>query len=276
MNPNNPGESASPGEDTGPGKDAARNEEQLDWSPPSGSAHDSMMAPPLSTSDVQMASPRVDEQPTVLLDEPQTRTRSKWPVIAVAGVVLLAIGLLVADWAARNLEMSQLLTQIEKSEAAMTTTQDRIREVVIPPSGGLTPQQPDEKQLGDAAAELRRISGEGRDAVAEAGKDVAAVSFFPWHSDLVAAQGAYLDHNRAWVEYLDAGAKDAAALGRTPDNIGSTWKIAEVRVREAIPIVPFPGIVDRINKIFAEGDAESTGPTIEASLPGTGTISELA
>ena len=100
----------------------------------------------------------------------------------------------------------------------------------------------DDGALDKAAAELEAAAAEGRDAVALAGKGVADVSFLPWHTSLIEAQSAYLDHNQAWVNYLDAGARNAASLANSPLDIETTWRIAEVRVREAIPFVPFPGI----------------------------------
>jgi HAMP domain-containing protein len=260
MNSNNLDTGASPDEDSS------------DWSPPTGSAHDPMIVQSGPGPDTQLAPPGPTEQRTILIDEPQSATadssmrkRSKGPLIIVAVAILVVVSLILANWLARNLEMMALLSQIEKSEAAMTVTQERIKRVAIPQRDPSSPAQPDEEELGDAAAELREIAAEGRDAVAAAGQEVAAVSFLPWHSSLVTAQSAYLDHNRAWVDYLDAASKDAAALATNSLAIETTWNIAEVRVREAIPMVPFPGIADRVDEIFKEGDSESSGPGIEAS-----------
>ena len=229
------------------------------WRPPAGPAHDGMQMPP----------PEPGSFRTVLVDEPTPsitpqKKSNKGVIIALVVVVFVGLSLLVADWVARNVEMNQLLTQIEKSEAAMVAAQEAIGEVELGGGGGDPPGDLGEDSLADATAQLEEAAADGRDAVARAGEDVAEVSFLPWHSSLITAQAAYLDHNQAWVNYLDAGARNAASLGNSPADIETTWRIAELRVREAIPMVPFPGINSRVDQIFKDGDEESSGPTITA------------
>jgi hypothetical protein len=210
---------------------------------------------------MQMLPPEPGAQRTVLLDEPApapkpAARRSRWPTIAVVAAIVLVLGLILGDWVARNVETSNLLDRIERSEDEMGAAQESIRTASA--GAGST----------EAKAEaLEKAAALSRDQVAVAGEDVAAASFLPWHGSLVTAQAAYLDHNQAWVNYLDAGSRSAATLAASPLDIETTWQVAEVRIREAIPLIPFPGINARVDAIFEEGDQESSGPTIEALAP---------
>ena len=79
---------------------------------------------------------------------------------------------------------------------------------------------------------------------------------------LIAAQGAYLAHNQAWVDYLAAGAADPSTMFDGRDDIEPTWREAEVRVEAAVTLLPWPRIDFRISEIFAD---ESSGGTVTAA-----------
>lgn len=271
------------------------NDSSGEWAPPTGTVHPDRSAPPGSGTDQttpapvppdQAVAPQVAEpaggsgipqslsppptgaQATVILDDPQSPRRSRTPLIVVGALVLLAMFLLLADWAARNVEAMQLFDQIEKSEAAMGETQSATVEVARSAPKGTFPLPPNKKLPPDVASDLEAVSSTGHDAVAAAGQDVAAVSFLPWHSDLIAAQASYLQHNRAWVNHLKAGSKEGEVLIRGDDaEIESTWHATEGDIRAAIPIAPFPGITDRVDTIFEEEPDESSGPTLDVSGP---------
>lgn len=215
-----------------------------------------------------LSPPAAGAHSTIVLDDPQTRPRSKAPLIIIGALVLLAMFLFLADWTARNIETLQLLRQIEKSEAAMLETQEATIEVARSAPEGTFPLPPGKDLPPDVASDLEEISATGQDAVAAAGQDVAAVSFFPWHSDLIAAQASYLEHNLAWVNHLEAGSEDGEVLVRGDDaDIESTWRTAEVQIRAAVPLVPFPGIPERVDTIFEEETDENSGPTLQVSGP---------
>ncbi len=182
--------------------------------------------------------------------------------------MLVVMLFFLADWAARNIETLRLLQQVEKSEAAMGETQAATVAVARSAPQGTFPLPPKKDLPSDVAAELEEVSATGRDAVAEAGEGVAAVSFLPWHSDLISAQASYLDHNLAWVNHLEAGSEEGEVLVRGDDaDIKSTWETTEVQIRAAVPLVPFPGIPERLDTIFEEGAEESSGPTLEVAGP---------
>ncbi len=171
-------------------------------------------------------------------------------------LMLLAATALIVDWASRNYEMSQLLTAIEASEAQMAQAQDGIIEVELPPD-------PSPEQIEKAGAELRSISAAGSDAVAEAGLDVGAVAFLPWHADMVSAQSAYRAHNQAWVDYLAKGAKDPQDLFGSNNAIEPTWRRAEFQVREAVPPLAWPDISQRVDEIFTDDANSDPGGSVD-------------
>lgn len=183
------------------------------------------------------------------------RPRRRWLGAALgAGIAIVVVAVLglAADWAARSYEMSVLLDHVEASEAAMTRYQERAAAVELP-------DDPSDAEREKAAASLRQAAADGRDDVLAAGRDVRAVSFLPWHSELLAAQRSYLAHNQAWADHLGRGAADVTALLGADPMIDSTWTAAENEVRAAQPWPTLPGITDTVDAIFAPAE-EDDGP----------------
>lgn len=175
-----------------------------------------------------------------------------WGGISLMFVAALA---LVGDWAARNFEMSRLLAVIEKSEDQMRVAQETVLAVDLPPEAT-------EEQIGEASQQLRAAAAAGRDGVARAGEEVGAVTFLPWHSEMLSAQAAYRAHNQAWVEYLSDGASDPQTMFDSDDNIEPTWRRAEFEVREAVPLLPWPGMSARVDRIFTDEEPAGSGPSV--------------
>ena len=103
-----------------------------------------------------------------------------------------------------------------------------------------------------------------RDRVHSAANGVAAVTFLPWHSELINAQGAYLAHNQAWVDYLDRGTSEPLTLFGDDNRIEPTWVSAEKYVRAGVPFPALPPITWRVDEIFrdeqpTDEDQGSTG-----------------
>lgn len=188
------------------------------------------------------------------------RPPRRWlgPVLGLATflVVLIGFGALVGDAAARNAEMRSLVTAIERSEAAMGETQENVRGI-IQAYAGRTPLSEDDQDELDAA--LQAAAAQGRDAIAAAGTEVAEVNWLLWHRDVAAAQESYLEHNRAWQEYLGRAAEDPSEFARAQDDVNSTFADAEVEVRAAIPLIALFDLRDRIDVIFAPPADEGAG-----------------
>ncbi len=172
----------------------------------------------------------------------------RWPrVMMWISVTLIVIGVvgLVGDWATRSYEMLRLTAAIERSEAAMATAQDGIGAVALS-------DHPDAAEKERATHDLAAISATGRDAVSSAGAGVAGLSFLPWHTEVIRAQAAYLDHNAAWVEYLDRGSDTPLTLFQDDNRIEPTWVAAEKYVRAGVPFPALPPLAWRIDDIFRD------------------------
>lgn len=184
--------------------------------------------------------------------------RGPHPVVwIVVAVVVLGMASVVGDWAARTIEMSRLLETVAASESGMTIAQDRMSDVAVPEKGEGRPTDEDAAKASD---EIAAIAGEGKAAVEAAGRSVADLSFLPWHTDLLAAQQAYLGHNAAWVAYLGAGSSDPASLAKDDGRIESTWLIAQQAMRAAEPPLALPFITDEVQSLFFDED-ENQGPS---------------
>lgn len=224
----------------------------MEGTPPGSQAGN--YADPATQSGVTYPSGPPSGQPTVKANRsPLWAQLLFW---ASVGLIALASLALMGDWAARNIEMIRMLNAIEASEQQMKVAQGAILSQV--------PDNPRDAELEDDKA-LKAAAAAGRDEVAAAGEQAKKLSFLPWHGELIAAQGAYLAHNQAWVDYLAAGAADPSTMFDGQDDIEPTWREAEVRVEAAVPILPWPRINYRVNEIFTD---ESAGGTVSAAPTG--------
>lgn len=201
----------------------------------------------------------------VVASPPVSAKRSRAWIPYVAGVVtflvvLVAFGMLVGDWAARNYEMRSLVTQIESSEAAMTELQGSVKAIFSKYEGD-APLSDDDRTALDA--ELAAAATAGRASIAAAADRVQAVRWLRWHREVGEAQEAYLTHNRAWQAYLDRAATDPAEFGTQQEAVDTTFAAAEKPIRDAVPLPALFDLVNRVEVIFAPPPA-SDGETQEA------------
>lgn len=200
---------------------------------------------------------------------PAPRPRRRWVPWVAAGsaiaVVLLAVGLLAADWAARTAELRTLLAAVETSEAGMVAVQDEV-------SAAFDAFEADGETAEARTAldtDLRDAAAGGAVAIETAGDRVAAVGLLPWHGDLLRARDAYLLHNQAWVDYLQRAQDEPAEFVREQVDVNRTFLEAEPLFREAVPWPPLPVLVERIDVIFAEPEPEP-GSVESTSMVGLG------
>lgn len=192
---------------------------------------------------------------------PRHRVSPRLPVLiglitfAVSLVLLsavAAIGLTVGDRLVRDVEMRVLVSRIEASEKQMGEVQaQEARAVESYRSGALT-----EEQLDDQLVEIAR---RGAENVAAAGRQVAAADWLRWHTDVQAAQLAYLAHNRAWVAHLDRAAQDPTEFAQPQDAINDTFEQARQPLLDAVPSWDPLEVRPRVEKIFADGTADPSG-----------------
>ncbi|MFN8126532.1 MAG: hypothetical protein U0R64_08520 [Candidatus Nanopelagicales bacterium] len=173
----------------------------------------------------------------------------------------MTIGIVGAlgDWGTRTWEMNQLLAHIKVSEDAMGTTKDTIGAIEIPSDATA-------EQKAEATDKLKAASAQGADEVAHAGDGVAALTFLPWHSEIIHAQAAYLAHNAAWVDYLERGSKEPVSLFGDDNRIEPTWVNAQRAVAAGIPIPALPLIQSAYDSLFTDDqpDDQSGGGGVAA------------
>ncbi len=191
---------------------------------------------------------------------PTDRPGRRWLPLVAGGVaflmVLVGLGVLVGDWAARNIEMRALITRVEASEAAMGELQSNVQGIFAEYEGSTPLSDEDRTALED---DLKAAAAAGRDAVASAGDDVAGVRWLAWHRDVGDAQEAYLAHNRAWQAYLARAAEDPAEFGRPQDAVNETFTAAEEPIRAALPAPVLFDLPNRVDVIFAPPEGSDPG-----------------
>lgn len=166
---------------------------------------------------------------------------------------LAAAGYGLGDRLARDVEMRVLVGRIEASEQQMGQVQEQqARAIESYDAGDLSAEQ-----LQD---QLVEIAQRGAENIAAAGERVAAVEWLSWHEDVEAAQLAYLAHNRAWVGYLDAAAKDPSEFAQPQDAINLTFEQAQQPMLDAVPSWDPLDVRARVLKIFSDGQAGDGGP----------------
>ena len=190
---------------------------------------------------------------------PRRKARPWAPIVAGVVVFLLAlvaIGIVGGDWAARTVEARALLTQIDKSEAAMQATQEAVQAAFDTYTSLESPTAEDQATL-DAA--LKAAAAKGHDAVAAAATQVAGVKILRWHPNLAEAQKAYLAHNLAWQDYLSQASADAAVFAQPAENVNATFDAAEEPLRAAVPRPDVLDLQDRIDVIYAPAPSSGGG-----------------
>lgn len=179
-----------------------------------------------------------------------------WTLGIITLVVLTLASLaVISDLTARTVEDELLISAVEKSESAMKATQDEFSAVL---------DEYDAEDLSDAdRAELLdrlgEVAADGQFAIAEAGLAVADVPILPWHDKIRVAQDAYLEHNRAWVNYMGAAAEDPAEWFQPQPEVNNTFAAAKAPLIAAIPLLDVTELLPRVRAIFDDGGGESDG-----------------
>lgn len=190
---------------------------------------------------------------------PRPPRRWPWVVGAVVGVVVFgALALVVADWAARNLEMRALLAAVERSEAAMGDTQQAVAAELDPLTQRTEPLAEDERQ--QLLEDLSGVAAQGDSAVTSAGDAVSSVFVLPWHTAIRDARTAYLAHNMAWQDYLSAATDDPAEFVRPQQAVNDTFAAAEPMLRAALPAPALFDLPTRVDAVFADLDEADPTP----------------
>jgi hypothetical protein len=179
-------------------------------------------------------------------------------------LTLVAGGALAGDWVARNVQLRELVTAIEGSEAAMGVVQDQINEAF----DTYAKKNPTDADKDAFDATLSNIAANGASSVALAGDKVAAVKLLPWDVAIWNSRAAYLEHNLAWQEYLSAAALNPIELTKDQPAINDTFLVFEETIAAAVPDPALFDLDMRVAHLFIElAQAEdSQGPMQAAGL----------
>jgi hypothetical protein len=192
--------------------------------------------------------------------------RNFWiPLVAGAVAFLLTLGIggaMGTDWLARNIEMDRLVSAIEASEATMGVVQDRVAVVFEELDSTDLQGAPTNAQTKAAVAELAGIAVDGADSIGAAGRVIAAVNVLPWHTEIKAAQEAYLLHNFAWQAYMQAAVEDPVAFTVSQPLIDSSFMDAQQPLEDAASALPLFDLLSRVENIYVEGAPQSNGEII--------------
>ncbi|MGI9195866.1 MAG: hypothetical protein ACR2KE_00195 [Candidatus Nanopelagicales bacterium] len=190
-----------------------------------------------------------------------------WVAYAVGGVVLVLISMLsiaaLADLAARTVEMNNLLTRVEASEAAMKAAQDEVAAALEPYSSG----EMTDADRAKVRTELADIAARGRATIAEAGAGVADVRVMTWHRGIRDGQRAYYDHNAAWVAYLTKAEQNPETWFESQPDVNRTWDAAKAPLVSGVTVLDFGGALQRIQRIYDDGGADDSGGSSSAGQP---------
>jgi len=187
--------------------------------------------------------------------------RNFWiPLVAGAIAFLLTLGIggaVGTDWLTRNIEMDQLVSAIEASEATMGVVQDRVAVVYEELDSADLQGAPTDTQTQAAVAELAGIAVDGADSIGAAGREIAAVNVLPWHTEIKAAKEAYLLHNYAWQAYMQSAIEDPVAFTVNQPLIDSSFMDAQQPLEDAVPELTLFDLQYRVENIYVEGAPQS-------------------
>jgi hypothetical protein len=192
-------------------------------------------------------------------ERPKRKARRWAPVVAGAitfVLTLVVVGSLVGDWAVRNVEMRQLISQIEVSEQAMAGTQVGIANAV---GEFRDKEQPTAADQAALEAALKAAAANGLVGVINGGGLVEGVRVLPWHTGITDAQRAYLAHNKAWQDYLTKASTDVAEFSKEQVAINETFAAAEAPMRGAVPSPDLFELGLRVNVIYAADPTAEDG-----------------
>jgi hypothetical protein len=192
-------------------------------------------------------------------ERPKRKARRWAPVVAGAitfVLTLVVVGGIVGDWAARNIEMRQLISQIEVSEQAMAGTQVGIANAIEEFRAKEQPTSADQTAL---EAALKAAAANGLVGVINGGGLVEGVRVLPWHTGITDAQRAYLAHNQAWQDYLKKASTDVGEFSKEQVAINETFAAAEAPMRAAVPSPDLFELGLRVNVIYAADPTAEDG-----------------
>ena len=164
-----------------------------------------------------------------------------WLKIGIAAIILFLL-----DLGARNLELNNMVTQIQKSETQMKSyIEDSARWYRLYGEG---------KSFDSTEIEIARLASENAPLIAAYGAQVDSIYIFPWHRAIIRAKQDYLKHNDAWVNSLNDRIVIDEKFGdkRLTQEIANTWEISKFSLPNAVPMLDLYSLESKIRIIFED------------------------
>jgi len=193
------------------------------------------------------------EPAAIPADSDSATRRGLSPTRRIALIAGLVVAVLVADVGLRNFEMRRLMEAAFASEGVMLSY---MREMDghfdrLPPEGPRS-----DREWFTLYDQIHDTAAASNFELAYRRARVESVFIAPWHRNAVEAKHRYLAHNVAWSDELDAvAANPPRLLAPVANNIGASWQITKVALRNAIPTPDLLGIRDEVDRFIREGDS---------------------
>ncbi len=176
--------------------------------------------------------------------------------------ILLVVS--ISNIAFSNVHLSALLTEIEKSEDIMNDLKDSVRLNVVENTSGNCLRIGIVGQKYCGISEWNKLTRDViSDRFVDAKSDLQLQNFiigdreqFPFGGEFAKPKEAYRQHVKAWIEYSSrvGSCEDYNCFfkqANKPDDIKSTFLIAEKTLLDVVPVIDFKGSKKRINEIFS-------------------------
>lgn len=193
-----------------------------------------------------------------------TFKKNIFAIILVVTPILLVAAFLNAVFS--NIHLSSQLTRVQISEDIMSKTNTRVLQIrVVENTGGNCIRL---ANVGSSYCGIEQLDGLVRDRltqiIQEAKADLEFEDFmfkskeqFPFGGEFAGTREAYSNHIRAWIEFYSrlGACRDyncyISEWGK-PNEIRSTFKIANIAFLDVVPPIDFKGSKAKIEEIFAE------------------------
>jgi hypothetical protein len=176
-------------------------------------------------------------------DEPESTPLNRTAIIVavVAGFVATALAVAgVTDWWVRNRELDRVLDGVERSERAQYSFLD---------IAASTQSSCIRRSTCDLTAVVRAAKV-ALPELQRSGEQVADADVARFHGGIKNFRTVYLDHNRAWQEFLSGVVLQPIYYTQPSDDIETTWEKVGNAAPRAIPPLPLHDARGRIEEIL--------------------------
>jgi hypothetical protein len=150
-----------------------------------------------------------------------------------------------------NMQFGKLVESIELSESQMYYMYDELKQVVDDIVDSGNESSPDATLWLDE--EVSRISTRYKTKIFIAGSAIDEISLLPWNISHRRLKKAYMAHNVAWVDHLEARSQNPKLRQSDAPEIETSWNNFCSEVAKNTPLLTFGRFDTRLTRICTEG-----------------------